>query len=310
MPLSAWRIRDHGPERVRRTEIDLERSLEDWIEADPSLVENDLVIVGRQVVLDSGRLDLLGIDSAGRWVIVEFKPGTLYQEVLTQALGYVASLRKLSSERLRSIAEAYLGKHPNSDALSRLDTALSLGDDASPPEIRALVVGTSRDPGLDRLMDLLLDHDHAIEAITFEPFALPDGEIIMIREITETPAGAGVDRASGAEKLKGVLANAQANGVRPTFDEFLKVCEELGLPVRPFAVTLMVTPPTNKTRGLFALWADKGTIWLDTSFDAFEEYFPEVSADDARRNLGPEKRRQIDREGASRFLTALKTLLG
>jgi hypothetical protein len=310
MPLSAWRIGDHGPERVRRTQIELEHSLEDWIEADPGLVENDLVIVGRQVVLDRGRLDLLGVDSSGRWVVVELKPGTLYQDVITQALGYVASLRELPPERLRSIAESYLAHRPNPDAISRLEAALSAGDDASPPEIRALVVGTSRDPGLDRLMDLLTDHDVAIEAISFEPFELPDGEIIMIREITEAPADTEADRASNSEKLNGVLEHAQENGVRSIFDDFLKIGAELGLPARAYAVTLMFTPPTNRTRGLLAIWADKGATWLDTSFETFEEFFPEVTADEARRQLGAEKRRQLDHESAARFQAGLKSLLG
>jgi len=35
MSLSAWRIGDDGPERIRRTQIDLERSLKDWIGEDP-----------------------------------------------------------------------------------------------------------------------------------------------------------------------------------------------------------------------------------------------------------------------------------
>jgi hypothetical protein len=71
----------------------------------------------------------------------------------------------------------------------------------------------------------------------------------------------------------------------------------------------MFSPPTNKTRLLFAIWADKGSTWLDTSFETFEEFFPEVTADEARRNLGAEKRRQLDQEGAMHFLAGLKTLL-
>ena len=39
-----------------------ERHLEEWIEKDPALLQGGLAIVGRQIVLEGGRLDLLALD--------------------------------------------------------------------------------------------------------------------------------------------------------------------------------------------------------------------------------------------------------
>ncbi len=44
--------------------IDLEKRIEDVVEADPSVVDPDVLIIGRQVQTEqSGLIDLLGLDS-------------------------------------------------------------------------------------------------------------------------------------------------------------------------------------------------------------------------------------------------------
>jgi hypothetical protein len=165
VPLAAWRVGDQQPARITRSSVALERSLEDWIEADPSLVFDGLVIVGRQVGVAGGRLDLLGLDPSGRWMVVEIKAGRLYRDVIAQALDYVASVRRLPTEHLRSVAEQYLAAHPNPDASERLGGALTGEDDTSPPEVAALVVGTARYPGLERVIDFLTT-DHGIARLS------------------------------------------------------------------------------------------------------------------------------------------------
>jgi RecB family endonuclease NucS len=63
--IALWQITGSSLIRVSASQIDIEKSLEDWIERDPSLVQKDLVIVGRQLTTAAGRLDLLGIDPQG-----------------------------------------------------------------------------------------------------------------------------------------------------------------------------------------------------------------------------------------------------
>lgn len=307
MPLAAWRVGSQRPERVRRSQIALERALEDWIEADPGLVLEGLIIVGRQVRLPGGRLDLLGVDLVGRWVVVELKPGPLYREVLTQALDYVASLQKLTPERLRSIAQSYLESHPNPDASRRLDAALPDDDDSSPPKVAALVVGTNRDPGFERMIEFFaIGHGIDIEAVTFEVFELADGGMIMVREIAQTTPGPEPVPDDGS--LQQVLALAQQNGDRPLFEDFLAAGSRLGLHARAYKRCVMFTPATNRTRMLFTLWTAQSGSYLYTYSEAFEEFFPRISADQTRGHLGEDGFRRLDHHGAAEFLSSLERL--
>ena len=58
--IGMWSIDDGSPRRVDSSSINLERDLEDWIEQDPSLMQADLTIVGRQLHTAAGPLDLIG----------------------------------------------------------------------------------------------------------------------------------------------------------------------------------------------------------------------------------------------------------
>src|SRR5436190_15122418 len=88
----------------------LNRSLEDWIARDPSLVVEGLKVVGKQITLEGGRLDLLGVDPQGLWTVVEIKRGLLYRDTVAQALDYASSVARCrcrGSERsFRGMAEA------------------------------------------------------------------------------------------------------------------------------------------------------------------------------------------------------------
>ena len=297
--------------RIARSSVTLERSLEEWVEADPSLVVDGLLIVGRQVGLAAGRLDLLGIDPSGRWMVVEIKAGRLYRDVLTQALDYVASIHKLPAERLRSIAEEYLTRHPTPGAIDRLSAALAGEADNVPREVAAVVVGTARDAGLERLIEFFATGQGiAIEAITFEVFEPDDGSMILIREITETASEPTAEPVPEPQRLATVLAHAEAAGHRALFEDMLAAARRVGLSARPYKRSVMFTSPRNRTRMLFTIFSDKTGSRMYTSSEAFEEFFPTISADEARRELGPDGYRELNEDTAREYIDGLERLLG
>ena len=113
------------PRPVERTQIDLEKQLEDWIVADEALIAEDLTIVGRQRTFDKGRLDLLGIDSRDRWVVVEIKAGRLSADALTQALSYAASISQVPADKLQEDLESRLEDLGSADRRAKAITRQS-----------------------------------------------------------------------------------------------------------------------------------------------------------------------------------------
>ena len=69
----------------------LEKDLEDLIEKNSTLLGDDLLVIGRQGEFRGvGILDLLCIDAAGKFVIVELKRDQTPREAVAQALHYAS----------------------------------------------------------------------------------------------------------------------------------------------------------------------------------------------------------------------------
>src|SRR5438132_483968 len=77
---------------------DLEKTLEDWIEANPHLLleGEQIAVFARQPRTKFGKyLDLLAIDKTGATVIIELKRGETPRDVVAQALEYAAWIDSL-----------------------------------------------------------------------------------------------------------------------------------------------------------------------------------------------------------------------
>jgi hypothetical protein len=98
----------------------LEQNLEDWFEKNPEALTDGepVLIIGRQVNAGSaGTLDLLGLDSEGRTLIIELKRVPTPRDIVAQALEYAAWAASLDQAAIRQLAHSYF---------SQQDTPLSL----------------------------------------------------------------------------------------------------------------------------------------------------------------------------------------
>lgn len=89
---------------------DLEKVLEDWIEANPHLIfgDEEIAILARQPRTSYDKyLDLLGIDKTGATVIIELKRGETPRDVVAQTLGYAAWVDSLTLHQLDELARDY-----------------------------------------------------------------------------------------------------------------------------------------------------------------------------------------------------------
>jgi Holliday junction resolvase-like predicted endonuclease len=186
--IGLWQIADNGPTRLHASELGAERDLEEWIERDPALLERGLVIVGRQIRLEGGPLDLLALDPQGRWVLIEIKRERLRREVVTQAIDYVSCLHRVEPDWLRVRCDAYLRSKSSTDTLESLfrQRGRSLESAWDDRDVVIYLVGTSIDAGLERMVGFLVGQaELSVRMVTFAVFRNTRGELTLAREIHE-----------------------------------------------------------------------------------------------------------------------------
>jgi hypothetical protein len=287
--LAAWHITGSGPLKLNAGRVSLEKDLEDWIASDPALVEPGLRVIGQQLQVDGGKLDLLCVDTQGRATVVEIKRGNLIRDVVAQAIDYASSIATMPTATLTSHVVAFAGE----DALAEPQVASLLEEeDADRREVAMVIVGTGSDQGLDRVLDFLTTgFSFPVRAVTFNVFTLGSGEQILVREEREQEqqeANAVSQRWTREDVIARAGGPDSPNGRHMSL--LADAAERAGLYVKPYKWTLMFAPPTNKNRYLMTVWRVSKTEPLQVrySIDALAEFFPNISPSLAREILGPD----------------------
>lgn len=114
MPI--FRLEDDKLIIAQETNVELEQHIEIWLENSPwAVIQDELVLwIDRQPSAqdEEGTIfpDLLGVDSEGNLVIVEFKRGRTPRDVVAQLLEYAAWANELSPEQIPDLADTYFEK--------------------------------------------------------------------------------------------------------------------------------------------------------------------------------------------------------
>jgi len=153
---SMWRIDDGKLRAVSASMLGEEKSLEDWIEHDPGLIDPGLIVIGRQVETIAGRLDLLGLTSDGDLVVIELKRDKTPRDVVAQVLDYASWASRLEASRILQIASSYSEKRNLPPLFQRFRDAFG----TSLPETlntthRAVIVAGSIDASSKRIVEYL-----------------------------------------------------------------------------------------------------------------------------------------------------------
>ncbi len=316
--IGLWQIGEDGPMRIPAAGLAAERDLESWIEQEPSLLERGLVIVGRQLRLEGGPLDLLALDPQGRWVLIEIKRDWLRREVIAQAIDYASCLHRLPPAQLREHCDAYLQSRSPGVTLDLLleqrGRSLDVEDDGR--EIVVYLVGTGYDPGLERMVGFLTAADLSVRIVTFSPFRDARGQTLLTREIHETvdaPAAVGKRPSVGTPAPEALLALADQNGVGSVVRTLYSAAADMGLHVRPWATSIMVAPPANRTRCLFVVWIarrpkEPGFAKAYIAAEAFEQFYG-IKEADLVSAVGPVGYVTLDAAGAERVALGLRRLV-
>ncbi|WP_329243251.1 endonuclease NucS domain-containing protein [Streptomyces canus] len=133
MPLEfgLWRV-DDKPVRVATRPMPLESRLEELIEADPGILGHPLLLIGRQVLTQYGKVvDLLGMDAEGGLHVLELKRDRTPREVVAQVLDYGSWVQELTNEQIRDIYTSYARGRGLAE---ELDEAFAVRFGGTPPE--------------------------------------------------------------------------------------------------------------------------------------------------------------------------------
>ena len=294
--LAAWSIdgqqgegASHQSElkRVGRSQIGLERHLEDWIANDLTLIAEGLTLVGRQISIDDGRLDLLAIDSQDRWVVIEIKPGVLDSGALAQALYYASSIARLSADELYGKLKPRLSDLGDAERLSA-SVKQQLAGEEEEREIAVLLVGAGIHSGLERMNEFLGRFGVPISVVSFEVFELDGGPQLLIREVVNEPTKPPPPRRR--RTVEAIRRWAVDVGVGKQFDRFVNMAMVAGLAVQPQRASVRIAPATNRTRFLMYAQPRAGGIggelgiWVGPK--QFAEFFPHVNEEDVIDALG------------------------
>jgi RecB family endonuclease NucS len=88
------------------TSVSLERDIEDHLVHQLDSLESGLTLVGRQVTIDVGRIDILAEDSQGTRVVIEVKVGEAKDSAIGQIARYLGWYTRTENEPPRGIIVA------------------------------------------------------------------------------------------------------------------------------------------------------------------------------------------------------------
>lgn len=196
--IGLWRV-DGEPKRMATASMPLEAKLEALIEAEPGILGEPLLFIGRQVPTAHGKfVDLVAVDADGVLHILELKRDKTPREVVAQVLDYGSWAETLDHDDVLGIFEAYRPGTP-------FEQAFSERFGVSPPEEinsdhRLTVVASSVDPATERIIEYLARFDVPLNVLFFRYFEDDGREYLARTWLVDEKRGPGGDGPKKAGK--------------------------------------------------------------------------------------------------------------
>jgi Endonuclease NucS len=171
MPIrhAIWKV-SAQPEQLVESSLVNEQLLEAMIVADPRILSDEWMLIGRQENTGlGGRIDLVAIAPDGSLVLIELKRDRTPRDVVAQALDYAAWIEKLQPEEITAIYGRFKPTRSLAeDFLKRFGQPL--GEDALNQSHQIIIVAASLDDSTERIIDYLSKRDIPINVLFFQVF--------------------------------------------------------------------------------------------------------------------------------------------
>ena len=213
-----------------------------------------------------------------------YKAGRLDSGTLHQALYYASSLARLSADELCAKLE------PGPEGVRRRRDAVGAGETAS--RLRSGRWGArgrarARWRRCHRRPRAHIDRRSSASRCS----SWLGGRRLLIREVSEEHADA-PSRPCPERSVEAIRQRAAAETVLEPFGRFIGMSEDAGLFVRPYTLSVMITPPGHHGRFLMYATPRAGGIHISAGPDAFAEFFDCLRARGSRR-AGPGQRGSV-----------------
>ena len=191
-------LRDNILAMAQQVRIERESDIEDWVENSPlALIQDEFILwIDRQPSAqdEEGTIfpDLLGVDSEGNLVIVEFKRGRTPRSVVAQLLEYAAWANELPAEQIHEIGNAYFERRDEFRGTTFPEAFREVFDvpenDELPPlkrKLRLFVVAEEIQPRVVLVCQFLrTSYKMDVSCITVSKFQTESGdEIVSIKTV-------------------------------------------------------------------------------------------------------------------------------
>lgn len=179
MPIrhSIWNV-DSKPTALREAVLPSEALLEDMIVAEPAILSDQWMLIGRQANTGfGGRIDLLAIAPDASLVLIELKRSRTPREVVAQAIDYASWAENLDADEISRIYSAF-SRGGNLSQTFRERFGEVLDEDALNESHQIVIVAAQLDPGSERIVDYLNKRGIAINVLCFQVFETNAGQLL------------------------------------------------------------------------------------------------------------------------------------
>ena len=196
----------------------LEQWIEDWLANDISVLDPNLLIIGRQVRTGfGGTVDLLCMDGEGNLVVVELKKGQTPRDVTSQALEYSSWVKDLEFDEITRIANSYPGIAGSLAEAFRERFGMELPEQLNQAH-RSLIVAESVDASTDRIVRYLAEMSVPINVATVQHFEDGKGtellaQVYLIEPESIQPRARRMSARSGYRSVNDLQALADEKGI-------------------------------------------------------------------------------------------------
>lgn len=172
MPIEVriWNITNNEIKKIDFSPLESEERLEDILSKDISILGDEYLVIGRQLMSPYGKtLDLLAINQEGNLTVIELKKDKTPRDVVSQVLDYASWIKDLSYDEIKSMCEEY---YPGQKFESMFEDKFGI----TPPEKinqehDMLIVSSRLNNETERILNYMSDsYNVPINAVFFRIF--------------------------------------------------------------------------------------------------------------------------------------------